>query len=59
MKQPTESGLFECEGKNFLFVVVDGVMYCAESFVESPRNESLDAGTQAYEELDDAGAFEE
>lgn len=57
-KQITEMGIFQCEDRMFVNCTLDGEIYVAEVLIVSPRNEE-EAGEQAFNELSDAGIFDE
>ena len=51
-------GIFQCEDRMFVNCTLDGEIYVAEVLIVSPRNEE-EAGEQAFNELSDAGIFDE
>jgi hypothetical protein len=57
-KEITNTGIFECEDRNFVFVECEGILYVAETLIVAPRN-SEDADTQAFDELQDSGILDD
>jgi hypothetical protein len=58
MNKPNNSGIFECEDRTFVFAEHEGIIYIAETLIVAPRNNE-DAGTQAFNELQDSGILDD
>lgn len=54
-----ESGLFTADGTLFMFVHFEGTVHVSPVYVSSPRDNSKDLDTQAFDEIQDSGYFEE